>query len=69
MFIASRGSYIVAEKPIVEACHIAAALQRFVSVTGIGNACLQYKGNVEQAADEIGTKEPLARAGHQQRSG
>lgn len=54
---------------IVEVCHIAAALQRFASLTGTGNACLQYKGHAEQAANEIGTKEPLTRAGHEQCSG
>jgi hypothetical protein len=53
----------------VGVCHIAAALQRFSSPTGTGNGRLQYKGNAEQAADEIGTKEPLTRAGREQRSG
>ena len=54
---------------VVGVCHIAAALQRFSSLTGTGNGRLQYKGNAEQAADEIGTKELLTRAGREQCSG
>jgi hypothetical protein len=56
-----RASYIVADSLPVDVCHIAAALQRFALPTGTDIACLQYKGNAEQAADETGTKEPLAR--------
>jgi predicted Zn-dependent protease len=62
-------SYIIALMALAYVCHIAAALQRFASLTGASNACLQYKGNAEQAADEIGTKEPLNRTGHEHCSG
>ncbi|MBJ6125908.1 hypothetical protein [Microvirga splendida] len=63
ILVASLTAYIVALIAPAEACHIAAALQRFAVPTGAGTVRLKHKGNAEQIADETGTKKPLAHSG------